>query len=82
MFQYDVLKDILLISLLNQVEFTLLEDVEETTKYDYGRLNYTVTKRYLVIILIISEMLRIGYIQNCLDLMDYILVLLKTFIFK
>ena len=38
MFYYDVLKDILLISLLNQVEITLLEDVGETTEYDFGGL--------------------------------------------
>lgn len=64
LFYYDVLKDILLISLLKQVEITLLDDVEETTEYDFGGLNFTVTRWYLVIIFILSETLRIGYMQN------------------
>ena len=63
LFYYDVLKDISHISMLNQVEFTLLEDVEGTTEYDFGGLNFKVTKYHLVIVLIISEMLRNGYMQ-------------------
>ena len=64
LFYYDVLKGISLISMLNQVEFSLLEDVEGTTEYDFGGLNFKVTKYHLVIVLIISEMLRNGYMQN------------------
>ena len=43
LFYYDVSKDILLLSLLNQVEITLFEDVEETTEYDFGGLNSIVS---------------------------------------
>ena len=55
LFYYDVLKGISLISMLNQVEFTLLEDVEGTTEYDFGGLNFKVTKYYMVMIFIIGE---------------------------
>ena len=66
MFYYDILKDLIGICLIKQVDTTLFDDMEKEERFDsVGGINFKVIYYYLISILVTSEFLRIFYMHKC-----------------
>ena len=66
MFYYDILKDLIGICLIKQVDTTLFDAMEKEERFDsVGGINFKVIYYYLISILVTSEFLRIFYMHKC-----------------
>lgn len=64
LFHYDLVKDICVLSLLNEVETSVLDGDREGKFQSVGGVHFQVVRYYLILIFVVSEMVRYYFIHK------------------